>query len=49
METMYHVTLKHDDFVLLLDVLKKSQRASLINWDAAGFICENTKVEEQEQ
>lgn len=42
----YKITLEHDDFVLLLDVLKKAQRASLTSWDAAGFICENTKVEE---
>ena len=44
----YKITLKHDDFVLLLHVLKRAQGESLITWDAAGFICENTKVEEQE-
>lgn len=44
----YKITLEHDDFVLLLDVLKKAQRESLTTWDAAGFVCENTKVEEQE-
>lgn len=45
----YKITLEHDDFVLLLSVLKKAQSESITNWDAAGFICENTKVEEQEQ
>lgn len=44
----YNITLEHDDFVLLLNVLKKAQREGITNWDAAGFICENTKVEGQE-
>lgn len=44
----YKITLEHDDFVLLLDVLKRAQGESLTSWDAAGLICENTKVEVQE-
>lgn len=43
----YKITLEHDDFVLLLDVLKKAQVEGITTWDAAGFICENTKVEDQ--
>lgn len=41
----YLVSLEHDDFVLVIDILKKAQEANLINWDAAGFICEHTKLE----
>lgn len=41
---VYNVSLSHDDFVLILDVLKKSQESGIVNWDAAGFICEHTKI-----
>lgn len=41
-EINYKVTLEHDDFVLLLDVLRKAQESRLINWDGAGFICQHT-------
>lgn len=44
----YKITLEHEDFVLLLDLLKRAQGEGLTTWNAAGFICENTKVEEQE-
>lgn len=46
MEIKYNISLKHDDFVLLLDVLKKAQFKDIVLWDAVGFICENTKIEE---
>lgn len=49
MQINYKITLGHDDFVLLLHVLKRAQSEGITNWDAAGLICENTKVEEQEQ
>lgn len=41
----YLVSLEHDDFVLVLDILKKAQESGLIAWDAAGHICELTKLE----
>lgn len=44
----YKITLEHDDFVLLLGVLKRAQGEGLITWNATTLICENTKVEEQE-
>lgn len=41
----YLVSLEHDDFVTIIDILKKAQEANVINWDAAGMICEHTKLE----
>jgi hypothetical protein len=41
----YHIELEHDDFVLILTVLKKAQEKEITAWDAASFICEKTKVE----
>lgn len=46
MEIKYNISLKHDDFVLLLEVLKKAQKTKIVTWDATSFICENTKIEE---
>lgn len=46
MEIKYKISLKHDDFVLLLAVLKQAQEASIVTWDATDLICENTKIEE---
>lgn len=44
----YNITLEHEDFVLLLDLLKRAQGKGLTTWNAASFICKNTKVEEKE-
>lgn len=44
-EIKYKVSLEHDDFVLLLDILRKAQESRLINWDGTGFICQHTQVE----
>ena len=41
----YLVSLEHDDFVLILDILKNAQLSNVINWDAAGMICEHTQLE----
>ena len=40
----YRIELKHEDFILLLDVLKKAQDGNIINWSATDMVCENTKV-----
>lgn len=40
----YEITLEHNDFVLLLDVLRKSQEQGIIAWSATDMICNNTKV-----
>ena len=40
----YQIVLEHDDFVLLLDVLKKSRASEVINWSATDLVCRNTKV-----
>ncbi len=41
----YTITLSHDDFVLLLDVLKNAQDINMITWSATDLVCENTKIE----
>ena len=40
----YQVTLNHDDFILLLDTLRRAQEQGIINWSATDMICQNTKV-----
>ena len=40
----YNISLKHDDFILLLDSLKKAQEQGVIKWSATDMVCENTKV-----
>lgn len=40
----YNITLEHDDFLLLLDILKRVQEEGFTTWDAARFICKHTKV-----
>ena len=40
----YVTTLEHDDFVLLLETLRKAQDTNVIEWDALEMICENTHV-----
>lgn len=40
----YKTELSHDDFVLLLDTLRKAQEEGLISWRATDMVCENTKV-----
>jgi len=40
----YNIELKHEDFVLLLDVLKKAQDENIVCWSATDLICKNTKV-----
>lgn len=40
----YHTTLSHEDFILLLDTLKKAEESGIINWDGAQFVCENTQI-----
>lgn len=43
----YTVNLEHDDFCLLLDVLRKAREKGLTAWDAAGFVCDKTTVSEE--
>ena len=40
----YNIELEHDDFVLLLDTLKKAQDGNIINWSATDMVCEHTNV-----
>lgn len=40
----YNIKLEHEDFILLLDMLKKAQDGNIINWSATDLICEHTKV-----
>lgn len=41
----YLIEFEHEDFVLLLDALKKAQDKGVINWSAANMVCERTKIE----
>lgn len=41
---IYKTTLSHEDFVLILDTLKKTEEQGLISWDATQVICENTTI-----
>lgn len=41
----YTTTLSHEDFVLILDVLKKAEESGLVNWEPTEMICENTKIQ----
>ena len=41
----YNISLNHDDFILLLDTLRKAQEQGVIRWSATNMICENTKVQ----
>lgn len=41
----YNITLEHEDFILLLDTLKKAQESGVIAWSATNMVCQNTKVE----
>lgn len=40
----YNVSLSHEDFVLVLDVLRKCEESGLVNWSATDLICENTTI-----
>ena len=40
----YSIKLEHEDFVLLLGVLKKAQDENIVCWSATDLICEHTKV-----
>ena len=40
----YTVSLSHDDFVLVLDILRKCQESGIANWSVTDLICENTKI-----
>ena len=40
----YNIELEHDDFILLLDTLKKAHDGNIINWSATDMVCEHTKV-----
>lgn len=40
----YNIELDHNLFILLLDVLKKTQDGNIINWSATDMVCEHTKV-----
>lgn len=40
----YNIELNHDDFILILSVLKKAQDGNLTAWNAANFLCEHTRV-----
>lgn len=41
----YLIELEHEDFVLLLDALKKAQNEGVITWSAANMVCDRTKIE----
>lgn len=40
----YNIELEHDDFVLILSILKNAEEQGMIAWDAASFLCTKTKV-----
>lgn len=40
----YNISLEHDDFILMLDTLRKAQESGIINWSATDMICQNTQV-----
>lgn len=42
----YVTTLEHDDFVLLIDALRKAQEQGVINWSATDMICEHTNIKD---
>ena len=46
-EINYQITLNHNDFVMLLHILRTSRENGVINWDANSLICENTKIIER--
>ena len=46
MEIRYQISLRHDEFVMLLDILKRAENKGITSWDAAGSIIEKTKIEE---
>ena len=41
----YNISLEHDDFVLLLDILRKSKEQGVIAWSATDMVCAHTKIE----
>ena len=49
MEIRYNINLRHDEFVMLLEILKRAQNKGITSWDAAGSIIEKTKIVEPEQ
>ena len=40
----YQVNLDFDDYVSILDVLTKAQKAGIINWSAAWMLCKHTRI-----
>lgn len=44
MEIKYQITLNHDDYILLLSVLRESKEKGVISWSATDMVCSNTKV-----
>ena len=42
---IYKTTFSHEDFILILDVLKKAEEQGLVTWDACKMVCENTQIE----
>ena len=42
----YVTTMEHDDFILVLETLRKAKENGIVSWNAAGVLCNNTKVEE---
>lgn len=41
---VYNVSLSHEDFVLVLDVLRKCEESQMVSWSITDLICENTKI-----
>lgn len=41
---IYNVSLSHEDFVLVLDVLRKCEESNIVAWSITGLICDNTKI-----
>lgn len=44
MDIKYQITLNHDDFCLLLSVLRESKERGVFSWSATDMVCSNTKV-----
>lgn len=41
---LYNVSLSHEDFVVVLDLLRKCEESDFVNWSVTDLICENTTI-----
>lgn len=41
---IYNVSLSHEDFVLVLDILRKCEESGSVTWSVTDLICKNTTI-----